>query len=362
MNILFINSRKAASYGGGEKWILTAGKELQNQGHHVTIAGTPQALLLKYAQEQSLDTIEIRIPRDLSLITTWKLRRYMKDHAFDTIVCNTNRDVRVAGLAAKIAGIPNVFARHGLQIITHKKRYTLPLIYLTRGIITNTQSIKEEYERYAVFPPNFVKVVANGMEQVEALAPHDFSAQYPGKKIIFSAGRLTAQKGFNTLIHAAALLRRRRDDLMFLIAGKGELTEDLLQLITHHRLEHHVTLMGFHDSIYPFIKGADVFALSSLSEGMPNVVMEAMMLKTPVVATRVNGVPELITHNESGIIVRPSCPAELADGIEHLLDSEALTSRLTRNAYQTITTRFSKEKMVQRLVHIFSENSQEMHS
>lgn len=355
MNILFINSRDASSYGGGEKWIINAGKGLHKLGHRVTIAGMKGSLLLTFAHENQLETFEIHIPRDVSPITTWKLKKYFDEKKFDVIILNTNRDVRVAGIAAKLSGIKNVYARHGAHIISNKTKYTLPLKLLTKGIITNTQGFKNEYEEYKKFPPDFVNVVHNGIENENNIAPYDFSKEYPGKKIILAAGRLIWHKGFSDLIDAASIICKKQTDIAFLIAGRGELEDVLQKKIIKLNLEKHVFLIGFYSSIYPLIKGADIFVLSSVSEGMPNVVMEAMMLGTPVVATRVNGVSELMMNNYSGIIVNPSAPEEIACGIEHLLSSKNSANKIVKNAYHKIKTDFSNEKMVQHLIQIFSK-------
>jgi len=173
-----------------------------------------------------------------------------------------------------------------------KWKHKLTLTNLTDGIITNSLTIKETYGEYGWFSKNFVKVIYNGLVIPEKVEPFDFSKRFPGKKIIYSAGRLSEQKGFAYLIEAAAILKKSRNDLVFAISGEGKLEEELKTQIKAAGLEDSFVLLGFTANIFPYLKGCDLFVLASLFEGMPNVVMEAMGMKKPVITTDVNGARE----------------------------------------------------------------------
>ncbi len=321
MNILFINSIGHNKFGGGEKWMGNAARGLTAKGHHVVLASKQGSRILKYAEEQGVKTHVIEIHSDISPIKTLQIARWLKQHRIDILICNLNKDVRVAGLAARIAGTPVVLARHGMLLCSKKWKHRLTLTKLTDGIITNSRTIQETYASYGWFNRGFVKVIYNGLDIPEQVTPFDFSSRFSGKKIIYSAGRLSEQKGFKYLIEAAQILHEKRDDLVFCVSGEGKLASSLKSQADTAGLHNCFVFEGFTPDIFPYLKGCDLFVLASLFEGMPNVVMEAMAIGKPVIATDVNGARELIQDGNTGLIVPPADPTALAEAISLLIDS-----------------------------------------
>ncbi|HHM24281.1 MAG TPA: glycosyltransferase, partial [Bacteroidetes bacterium] len=328
MNILFVNSIGRKKFGGGEKWMVKAAGGLQNAGHRVFLASKRNSLILQAAEKEGVPTQVFNIRADFSPLNTWRIARFLRRERIDVLVCNLNKDVRVAGLAARLLRHgPVVIARHGIVLCGKKWKHKVTLTHLVDGILTNSESIKRTYAGYGWFPPDFVRVIYNGVELKSGVQPFPFEERFPGKKVILAAGRLTEQKGFDYLIGAAALLRRKRQDLVFVIAGTGRLEAHLRSRIRKLHLEDTVELWGFRRDLDSLMAGAVLFVLSSTYEGMPNVVMEAMALGKPVVATDVNGVRELMVDGETGRIVPPRDSAALARAIEEVIDSPGLLRR-----------------------------------
>ncbi|NTU94314.1 MAG: glycosyltransferase, partial [Chlorobiaceae bacterium] len=320
MNILFINSIGRSKFGGGEKWMVNAAAELGRRGHNVVLASKRNSKILEYAEGRGIRTTVFEIRGDISPVSTLKIARYLRANAVDVMICNLNKDVRVAGLAARLYGRTVVLARHGMLLCGRKWKHKLTLTRLADGIITNSRTIREAYAGYEWFDEHFVRVIYNGIVIPEQVASYDFASRYPGRKIIYSAGRLSEQKGFNYLIEAAAILRKKRDDLVFAVSGEGKLDASLKQQAAQAGLGDSFVFLGFTGDIYPYLKGCDLFVLASLFEGMPNVVMEAMAMSKPVVATDVNGARELMDDGHTGLIVPPKDPVALAGAIEQLID------------------------------------------
>jgi glycosyltransferase involved in cell wall biosynthesis len=99
----------------------------------------------------------------------------------------------------------------------------------------------------------------------------------------------------------------------------------------------------------------DVFALSSIREGLPNVLLEAMAMRVPVVATRIAGVPLVLEHETSGLLVRPHDPRELATALMRLLMDKDQCERLAERAYQTVAAKFSFATRMKRMVEVYQE-------
>jgi len=352
LKVLFINSIGRNSFGGGEKWMVNAAKGLADRGHDVTLGSKKNSRILQHAESKGIKTAVFEIRGDISPLATLKIAHWLKRNRTDILICNLNKDVRVAGLAARIAKTPVVLARHGILLCSRKLKHKLTLTKLTDGIITNSRTIRETYAGYGWFPIDFVKVIYNGLDIPDHVEPYDFGKRFPGKKIIYSAGRLAKQKGFSYLIEAAAILKKERDDLLFAVSGEGRLKEELSALIKRKGLEDSFVLLGFTADIFPYIKGCDLFVLASLFEGMPNVVMEAMAMGKPVIATDVNGARELMEGDEgekTGIIIRPYEPEAIANAIRKIIDNPETMEQYGNAGHNRVDTVFSYAAMTDNL-------------
>lgn len=355
MNILFINSIGRNKFGGGEKWMVNAAKGLAERGHRVTLASKNNSRILDHARKQGVATEVINIRSDISPLKTLQIARWLKHHDIEILICNLNKDVRVAGLAARLAATPVVLARHGMLLCGKKWKHKISLTKLTDGIITNSSTIKQAYEEYGWFPTDFVKVIYNGIVIPQEVTTMDFTSRFSGKKIIYSAGRLAEQKGFSYLIQAAAILQKKRDDLVFIVSGEGKLLEKLQQQVREAGLQNRFIFEGFSSDIYPYLKSCDLFVLASLFEGMPNVVMEAMAMTKAVIATDVNGARELIVDYETGLIVPPKDPFALAHAIASLISDPEKLQKFGREGKKRVSEQFTMTKMVDDLEKHLSE-------
>ena len=123
----------------------------------------------------------------------------------------------------------------------------------------------------------------------------------------------------------------------FFIAGKGKLEKSLKALVVKYNLDRNIFFLGFRKDVPSLLKGADVFLLPSLYEGMPNAVMEALSIGLPVICTKVNGVSELMEGGKHGIIVPPSDSDAIYAAINQMLD-EGLREKFSTEGRIRITS------------------------
>lgn len=166
-----------------------------------------------------------------------------------------------------------------------------------------------------------------------------------GDVLVGAIGRLDAQKGFSTLIEAMALLKET--NIRCAIIGEGPERARLQGLIRKHHLEKSVWMIGERQEIPTWLSAFDVYCLPSLWEGLPNSLLEAMALGLPVVASKVDGVPEAVSHGKDGVLVPPSKPRALADTLAHLGADAELREVLGRAAQKTISERFTLRRMLE---------------
>ena len=151
-----------------------------------------------------------------------------------------------------------------------------------------------------------------------------------GEILIGSVGRLERQKGYHDLIRAARIVIETRPEVTFVVAGEGPLRTSLQGLIAECGLRDHFRLAGFRTDVADFLAASDLFVSSSLWEGIPLALIEAMLLGKPVVATDVGGNRELVMGGRSGRLVTPGRPAALASALLAALDRTDETARLAR--------------------------------
>ena len=187
--------------------------------------------------------------------------------------------------------------------------------------------------------------------------------------VIVSVGRLRDKKGFPTLIRACHLLAIRGYRFHCRIVGCGPLQTDLETLIRELDLEQVVTLVGQKtlEEVVKLYQEADIFALPcQVSEdgdrdGIPNVLMEAMACRLPVVTTEISGIPELVRHDHNGFLVPQQDPEAFALALAHLLDNPAIRQRLGQTGRETIVQRFSSSHASHRLRALFLNESTSAH-
>ena len=352
MRILFINSIGAKKWGGGEKWMLMAGRGLQDKGHEVFIGCAKGSVIQANAEKMNLATISFSLNSDIDIIGAFRLLRIFRTLKIDCVICGQNKDTKIAAFAGYFAKNVTILARHGLQLISKKIKYKYIFSKRINGIITNSWSIKNEYDKYGWFPDDFVRVIYNGVSIPEHIENLDIRKEFSindDDLIILSVGRLAKQKGFDILIKVAEIAYAKNRKWKFLIVGKGKLEQELKRTVYELRLHDMVLFTGFYDNVFPLLKSADLFVLPSRYEGMPNAVMEAMAVDKCCVVTTVNGNNELIENNKHGLLVEPNNPAAIFEAVDYIASNPELLNKLGHNAGEKIRELFSEEKMIDKL-------------
>jgi len=162
-------------------------------------------------------------------------------------------------------------------------------------------------------------------------------------------GRLSEEKGILNLIEAMPLVLKKRADTRFEICGEGSLTNEVENIIKAEGVEAHVRLMEWiaHEDVPQYLNELKMLVLPSFTEGLPNVVLEAMACGTPVLATPVGAVPDVIKDGETGFLLKSNDPEHIANRIVELLGKPELLEKVSVNAYNYVRENFSYEKTLE---------------
>jgi glycosyltransferase involved in cell wall biosynthesis len=218
-------------------------------------------------------------------------------------------------------------------------------------------AVAEAQRRYLVdvegIPGDRVHLIYNGVDadQYRPAAPGECQAMrrelgVPGDALVLMAvGSLKPLKGFDAMIRAATPVLRSRQDARLVLVGDGPQRDQLHTLAHGQGIADQVVFTGLRDDVHAVLRAADVLVLSSRTEVLPTVVLEAMATGLPVVATRVGGVPEIVEHERNAIIVPPDDEASLQAALERVAASPELRRTLGARGRAIVETRFRLERM-----------------
>ncbi|MCI0682536.1 MAG: glycosyltransferase [Gemmataceae bacterium] len=206
--------------------------------------------------------------------------------------------------------------------------------------------------RRCIHVPNAINLQEYSRSQSRADAKQRLGIA-PERFVIGAVGRLSAEKAFDLLIRATAQLRQLGFDIELIIVGDGDRRAMLQDLIAELGCGDRVRLLGYQSNPKAAYEAMDMYALSSLREGLPNVVLEAMAMDVPVVATRIAGVPRLIRDRDNGLLIEPGNLDALVLALRELIQDRELRTRLERNGRHTVTTSYDFERRIERLSDLY---------
>jgi glycosyltransferase involved in cell wall biosynthesis len=266
----------------------------------------------------------------------------------------------VARLASRLTGVPFTFTAHAKDIF-HCEVDPVDLrdkLSEAAAVVTVSEfNLAYLRNRYGPAASRVCRVY-NGLD----LARFPYAEPASRPQVIAAVGRLVEKKGFGDLVEAVALLVQAGRDLRVDIVGTGPLEDELREQIRARRLEGIVRMRGAlpQGQVRQVVQEAAVFAAPCVvggdgnRDGLPTVLLEAMALGTPCVATDVTGIPEVIRDGQTGLLVPPSSPARLAGALGRLLDDGALRTHLASGARDLVEREFDVHRQAAALRALFS--------
>lgn len=203
--------------------------------------------------------------------------------------------------------------------------------------ITNSNVAKSTLVRRCQIDAEKVSVVHNGIEPPER--PSD-RAYNPGKTIL-TVANIARRKGYLEYLQVVASVTARLPDVQFVVVGRDDMNGALQSAVRTRGLDKWVTCVGFQPDVRAFFEKAGVFVLPSLwNEGCPTAILEAMAHRLPCVAFDIDGIPELVVHGETGMLLRKGDHARMADAIISLLSDESLCASYGARAARRVDNHF----------------------
>jgi glycosyltransferase involved in cell wall biosynthesis len=345
-------------WGGGEKIYFEYAVGLKELGYRVTVVCNEGSVLAKKVKEIEIQTFFISASNRSFLhpLKLLKMKNFFQKEAVDVVMFSASQDLKLGGLAAHLAGVPQIVYRRGLASpIKNRPLNRFLLGKVTTLLIANSAETKRTIRLHLKdsIPEGKIKIIYNGLK-IDDFDKHQFQtieqiAHNRNGIILGNAGRLTEQKGHLLLIKVASILKKRNLDFTLFIAGSGPLKSKLQANIDENQLEKHVILLDFVEDIASFIQSIDIFLLSSLWEGFGFVLAEAMVYAKPIVAFDITSNPELIIDGQTGYLVPADNLEQFANRVELLIQDEKKRSEFGLAGRKRVEVHFDFHQQLKKL-------------
>ena len=356
--ICFFNSDP--KWGGGVTFYQDHVVGLQERGYEVVGVCSSGSLLSKWYILAKINqwTIDVGRLSFLNPLKIIRLVRFYRKAKIDAVLFTTSEDLKLGGIAAKIARVPRIIYRRGLAVPI-KNRFTNRYIFkkVLTHIIANSEETKSTVLRHLSdhIAPDNIKVIYNGIDVAKHVeTPHDPIWQPTGLNknpiVIGNAGRLSNEKGQAQLISIAKELKARNHDFVILIAGSGNLEAELQTLIADSDLSDHIKMIGYVENIDRFMQSIDIFVLTSHWEGFGYVLVEAMLHKKPVVAYDTSSIPEVVNDKATGFLAKYKDLMDFTDKVEILINDKTLRDQMGNEGYQKAVAEYELQGQIDKFI------------
>ena len=376
-NILYVVTK--ANFGGAQKYIADLAKYFVQDGSMVTVAHGANDFGGEPLFEDTLAAVGARtillsdLGRDVHFFNDirvfFSLLKLFREESPDIVHLNSSKVGALGAVAARVAHIPRiVFTVHGMP---HKesrpwwqriiiKMITWGTCVLVHAVIVISDTDLKEVQGWWGVSAKSTKIY-NGVgvqeflprwQAQENLAKR-IGVSLEGRSVIGSIAELTKNKGLLEFLPVLAALKEKQPDFVYFHFGTGEQKEMLIQKTQELELTDNVFWLGFDAGAVSYLKAFDVFTLPSLKEGLPYTLLEAGLASLPVVATNVGGVNEILTNEQTGIVVAPGDTTAITTAIITLFHDPTRRKTLSRALNTYVTKYFSQEAMCEQTMLVY---------
>lgn len=361
---------ESGGWAGGETYLLKLAATLDRRRFRLAVVVPERGPLATRLDALGVPTWEVPLTRRLvSISTLWRLITLLRREHPAIVQSHGARTNVYTRLAGRFAGVPIVLSTvhnslfdYGIGALRRRiyvlaERITSPLAY--RIIAVSHAVTHDLIHRYGIRADRVV-TIQNGIDATAFASqrPHASVLEEFGleteDRLIGIAGRMTSQKGHDLLFHALRRLVPRFPRLRCLIIGDGPLEPWLKWQAQELGLTSHCIFTGARSDVADLLSVLDIAVLPSRSEGLPFVLLEAMALGKPVVATRVGGNAEVIEDGKTGLLTPPEDSDAIADAIAFLLAHPDEAARMGELGRQRVREQFSLKRMVTELEHVYT--------
>ena len=356
------------SLGGGQTALLLLAKNLDRSRFEVIVSAEGDGPLSEEARQSGIGYVPVALGKRLSLSRIREIAAVLRRHEIDLLHTHGG----IAGLygrsAARRARTPAVVhTLHGIHYL-HYRNPLLRRLYVllerrcsraTDRLVLVCQSDFRLARKHRLAPEEKMTVILNGIDVRSGVAPEHLARLRtelgwpPGGPVIGTVARLHRQKGVVNLLRAAPQILAAVPEATIAVVGDGPEAGGLKREAQRLNLKGRLRFLGERKDAASVLSLYDVFVLPSLWEGLPFVLVEAAGLGKPIVATAVDGVPEILEDGKTGLLVPPNDPSALAEAAIRLLTDKEEAGRLGDRARALVPPRFPLRRMIDQTQNLY---------
>lgn len=303
-----------------------------------------------------VEVIDLGMTRPYRFDALWRLYRLLRQERPFILHCWLYHADIIGRVIGRAAAVPKIITSRRDVYIGGRQRDWLKRLtaFLDHKTIAVCEAARKVEIEQAGGYPDKVVTIYNGLDipqftagLIEDQACFRRELGVPDNAFLIGViARLHPQKGHKYLLQALQTLRWQFPQIHCLIAGAGSLRSELETAVINLNLATSVQFIGNRKDVAALLSVCDLFVLPSLWEGFPNVILEAMASGTPIVATAVDGVPELVENGKTGLLVLPANSQALAEAISQMIHNREKAAVMAQEALQVVQTTFSIERTV----------------
>ena len=353
-----VHSESSCGWGGQEIRVLEEAAGMLERGHRVTLLCPREARIHEAAVRRGVPAVALPIARK-GLTGLGAMRSWLARQPCSVLNSHSSTDSWLAALAL-LGMSPRpalVRTRHISAAIPDNIATRWLYQSATRHIVTTGERLRVQLIRDNRFRAETIVSVPTGIDLARFAPAGKAQAKArlgldPAVACIGIVATLRSWKGHRYLVEAFAGLKGK--DARLLLVGDGPGRDNLKRQVAGLGLEARVLMPGDQDDVVPWLQALDVFALPSYAnEGVPQALMQAMAVGIPVISTPVGSIDELVRPEETGLMVPVQDAAALGAAIERLLAEPALAQRLALAARAWVSSRYSRERMLDSMEAVF---------
>jgi glycosyltransferase involved in cell wall biosynthesis len=343
----------ARTWRGGQQQVLLTVLGMRARGHRAVLVAHREGELLRRASEGP-DLVPLAPVNEIDLATAWKLSKIVRQWKPDIVHAHDPHAVSMAALALSFGAPdprPKLIASRRVDFHLQSHAFSQWKYRQMDGFIAASNAIKAILVQDGI-PSGRIDVVHDGIDvnKIARRPAADLHAEYwlpHGVPVLVNVGALVGHKGQKYLIDAMPIVLREVPDAHLIIFGEGELRVPLEKQIKHLKLTKRVLLPGFREDVLSLVKTADLFVMSSVTEGLGSAVLDAMAMGQAVVGTNAGGIPEAVIPYETGLLVEPGNAKDLAGAIVTLLKDAELRKAYGEAGRLRVAKHFGVDRLVE---------------
>jgi len=349
----------ARTWRGGQQQVLLTVLGLRARGHRAVLVAHREGELLRRASEGP-DLVPLAPANEIDLAAAWKLSKIIRQWTPAIVHAHDPHAVSMAALALSFGAPsprPVTIASRRVDFHLQSHAFSQWKYRQMDAFIAASEAIKGVLIQDGIANDR-IHVVHDGID-VEKIAHRpeiDLHAEYwlpHGVPVIVNVGALVGHKGQKYLVDAMPLILREAPDAHLIIFGEGELRAPLEKQIKHLNLTKRVLLPGFREDVLSLMKTADLFVMSSVTEGLGSAVLDAMAMGHAVVGTRAGGIPEAVIPNQTGLLVDTADSQALAAAIVKLLKDASLRKQFGDAGLKRVGEHFGVDRLVEGTLDVY---------